>query len=86
MEREEHEPSAFTSTGREAGTWKSPRKIQEEINLYRRKRFEFHMELEDIGFHTSRELALAAFRAELEDSDPPTEPIDTNEIKRLLDD
>lgn len=82
---EEYEPSAFTSRGHEVSTWKSPRKIEEEIRLYQRKRFEDYMELEDVGMLT-RELALAALREELAvvENDCPTEAIDTNEITRLL--
>lgn len=43
--------------------WKSPRKVEEEIKAYRRKRFEAYMEAADNG-ELSRELAIAAFRDE----------------------
>ena len=45
--------------------WKSPRKIEEEIKLYKRSRFEFYMEEVDNG-KLERELALAALREEIE--------------------
>ena len=65
--------------------WRSPRGIEEDILKYKRKRFDFHMELEDIGFHATRELALAAFRAELTEEECQTAPINTIELRRLLD-
>jgi hypothetical protein len=65
------------------GNWKSPRKIEEEILLYQRKRFEEYMEMEDVGMLT-RELALAALREELEAGECPTEALDANELKEML--
>lgn len=54
---------------------------------YRNGRFDFHMELEDIGFHATRELALAALRAELAgDDDCSTQPIDSSALRDALDD
>lgn len=54
--------------------WRSPRKIEEDIRLYRRKRFEFYMELVELGLLSTDE-AVAELRAEIEDDNPPTEPI-----------
>lgn len=45
--------------------WKSPRKIEEEVRDYRLKRFEDYMVMADEG-KLPRELALAAFRDELQ--------------------
>jgi len=45
--------------------WKSPRKIEEEIKLYRLKRFEDYMRMVDRG-ELSRSLAIAALRDEIE--------------------
>ena len=45
--------------------WKSPRKVEEELREYKLKRFEAYMTMEDNGVLT-RELALAAFRDELD--------------------
>lgn len=53
--------SEFSSQGKAEETWKSPRKIEEEARLERRRQFEEYMELEDLGL-ISRELALAALR------------------------
>lgn len=68
--------------------WKSPRKLEEEKNLYVRQRFESYMLLEQQGKIT-RAFALSALREELayaeELDDCPTGPIDTNEIRNLLD-
>lgn len=44
-------------------TWKSSRKVEEEIRDYRRQRFETYMGMVDDGILTE-ELALAAFREE----------------------
>lgn len=65
---EDYEVSAFTSRGRETDDWKSPRKLAEEQRFYIRKRFEYYMELEDMGMLT-RELGLKALRQEIEDGD-----------------
>ena len=46
-----------------AETFKSPRKVEEEIKQYRRDRFETYMEAADRG-EITRELAIAAFRDE----------------------
>lgn len=54
-----------------AETWKSPRKVEEEIRTYQRNRFEMYMQMEDAG-HLTRDLAISALREELE-YDPPTE-------------
>lgn len=68
------------------GDWESARKKNErEVLIPRRQLFEEYMEKEDIGLIT-RELAITALRAELEADEPLTEPIDTDEIKRLLGD
>jgi len=48
-----------------AETWKSPRKVEEEIKQYQRDRFESYMKLEDDG-HLTRALAIVALREELE--------------------
>lgn len=45
--------------------WKSPRKIEEEVRNYRLKRFEDYMVMADEG-KLSRELAIKAFREELQ--------------------
>ena len=44
--------------------WKSPRKIEEEIKMYQRKRFEDYMEYVDMGI-MSEEEAIASLRSEL---------------------
>jgi hypothetical protein len=44
-------------------TWKSPRKVEEEIKEYKRNRFETYMKMADDG-ELTRELALAAFAEE----------------------
>lgn len=49
-------------------TWKSPRKIEEEVRNYRRKRFEDYMVLADNG-ELTRELACTALREEIEYSE-----------------
>ena len=49
----------------EAQNWKSPRKVQEDIRDYQRKRFEDYMRMADEGT-LSRELAIAALRDEVE--------------------
>lgn len=46
-------------------SWKSPRSVEEDIQLYLRKRFEDYLQLEDDGTLT-RELAIAALREEME--------------------
>lgn len=46
-----------------AETWKSPRKIDEEIKEYKRKRFETYMEMADRG-EITRSLAIQAFKEE----------------------
>lgn len=45
--------------------WKSPRKVDEELKAYKEKRFEDYMQMVDRG-ELSRELALTAFREELD--------------------
>ena len=57
--------SEFTSHGVSNEQWKSPRKVEEEIRDYQRKRFEDYMELADVGL-ISRELAVRALRDEVE--------------------
>lgn len=57
--------SEFTSNGVSNEQWKSPRKVEEEIHDYQRKRFEDYMEMADIGL-ISRELAVRALRDEVE--------------------
>ena len=57
--------SEFSSNGKTQDTWKSPRKIDEEIRLYQRKRFEDYMSMADIGL-ISREMAIRAMRNEVE--------------------
>lgn len=57
--------SEFSSKGIEQSNWKSPRKIEEEVRLYHRKRFEDYMQLADAGIIT-RELAFRAMRDEIE--------------------
>ena len=57
--------SEFTSHGVSNEQWKSPRKVEEEIRDYQRKRFEDYMEMADIGL-ISRELAVRALRDEVE--------------------
>lgn len=57
--------------------WKSPRQIEEDILLYRRKRFEFYMGLEALKICT-REEALEQLRAEIKEADgdsPSTQPM-----------
>jgi len=44
--------------------WKSPRKIEEEVKLYRLKRFEDYMQMVDRG-ELTRILAIAALREEI---------------------
>lgn len=51
--------------------WKSPRKIEEEVQEYRLKRFEDYMQLVDKG-ELTRELAFTALREEIEYSDEVT--------------
>lgn len=80
----------FSSGGFEKPLWKSPRKVEEEIRDYQRKRFEDYMELADIGMLT-RALAISALREELEYTlmavdDCPTEAIDSEALKRMLED
>lgn len=48
-----------------AETFKSPRKIEEEIRNYKRERFEKYMTEVDDG-RLTRELAIAALREEVE--------------------
>lgn len=48
--------------------WKSPRKIEEEVNQYRAKRFEDYMVMVDEG-KIERHLAIAALREEIIYSD-----------------
>jgi hypothetical protein len=67
------------------GNWKSPRKIEEEIRLYQRKRFEDYMELEDIGM-LGRDLALTALRGELASVECPTVGLDTNALRQMMSD
>lgn len=57
--------SEFTSHGVSNEQWKSPRKVEEEIRDYQRKRFEDYMEMADVGL-ISRELAVRALRDEVE--------------------
>ena len=45
--------------------WKSPRKIEEDIKMYQRKRFEDYMQYVDMGIMSDEE-AIAALRAELD--------------------
>lgn len=45
--------------------WKSPRKIQEELNEYCMKRFEDYMQMADRG-EIERDLACVALREEIE--------------------
>lgn len=45
--------------------FKSPRKVEEEIKLYQRDRFETYMQMADDGV-LERALAITAFREELE--------------------
>lgn len=54
--------------------WKSPRKIEEEVNVYRRKRFEDYMARVDEGELTLA-LACTALREEILYSDS-LEPAD----------
>ena len=46
-----------------AETWKSPRRVEEEVKEYRRKRFETYMGMADRG-EISRELAIQALKEE----------------------
>lgn len=48
-----------------AETWKSPRKVAEEVRDYQRTRFEAYMRMADDGVIT-RELGIAAMRDEME--------------------
>ena len=57
--------SEFSSNGFEQSEWKSPRKIDEEIRNYQRKRFEDYMSMADLRI-ISRELAIQAMRDEVE--------------------
>lgn len=57
--------SEFTSHGVSNEQWKSPRKVEEEIRDYQRKRFDDYMEMVDVGL-ISRELAVRALRDEVE--------------------
>lgn len=57
--------SEFSSGGFTESTWKSPRKIEEEIRDYQRHRFEGYMELADVGL-ISREMAIRAMQDEIE--------------------
>lgn len=81
--------SAYEKTG----NWKSPRKVEEEIRDYHRRRFEKHMVRVDRG-EISRALAIAALREEIDGTvylddeghlDCPTAPIDSTELRELLD-
>lgn len=55
-----------------AEQWKSPRKIEEEVQEYRAKRFEDYMVMVDEGKLT-RELAITALREEIQYSDETTD-------------
>ena len=57
--------SEFSSQGKASDNWKSPRRVDEEIKLYQRERFEIHMRRADIG-STTRELAIQAMRDEID--------------------
>ncbi len=46
-------------------TWKSPRKVDEEVRQYKHDRFERYMQMADDGTLT-RALAIAAFSEEIE--------------------
>lgn len=46
-----------------AETWKSPRKVEEEVKEYRRNRFETYMGMADRG-EISRQLAIQALKEE----------------------
>lgn len=48
-----------------AETWKSPRKVEEEVRQYKHERFERYMQMSDDGVLT-RALAIAAFSEEIE--------------------
>lgn len=49
----------------EAKPFKSPRKVEEELKVYRNQRFESYMAMADRG-ELTRALAIAAFRDELD--------------------
>jgi hypothetical protein len=72
--------SAYEKTG----NWKSPRKVEEEMTLYRRRRFEFYMGLAAIGA-MSQEEAIADLRSEIADTDCPTVTIDSTKLREMLD-
>lgn len=58
-------------------TYKSPRKVEEEIRNYKRERFESYMQRADSG-ELPRALAITALREELdhiEDLDAETMPV-----------
>ena len=59
--------------------WKSPRKVEEEIKEYRRKRFEKYMEMADRG-EIPRKLAIQALREEDESGIwvPESEDVDSD--------
>lgn len=61
--------------------WKSPRKREEEVAQYRAKRFEDYMTMADKG-EITRELAITAFREELEHSEEATDILRGNSSKR----
>lgn len=48
----------------ERDTWKSPRRIEEDVRAYRHKRFEDYMQMEDRG-ELTRALAITALREEM---------------------
>lgn len=68
-------------------TWESPRKIEEDKKLYKRKRFESYMGMADRG-ELSREMAIVALRDEIayagELDIDMTQPIDTQAIQGML--
>lgn len=81
--------SAYEKTG----SWKSPRKIEEEIRDYQRDRFEGYMQMVDRGA-MNRPLALTALREELDnialindkgEFECPTVSIDSTKLQEMLD-
>ena len=48
--------------------WKSPRKVEEEITLYKRERYEYYMTMADSGLMTPEDAALA-YQDELDNPD-----------------
>lgn len=81
--------SAYEKTG----SWKSPRKVEEEIRDYQRHRFEHQMLMVDRG-ELTRDLAITALREEiactvyLDDNgrlDCPTASLDSTELQAILD-